>query len=478
MPATTPSGTSSRSARFDRVQRGGVSPVAAPNPARPRPRTCRSRPRPAAAPAPVAPGLRRASQSSTTGRATTDADEQSRGSPAIRAIDGARAASPVLTERSRDRREHESTPTSWPPSDRVCRRRRSRAQRATRGAHRKRQHELDEERDPEAASRKPSVHSASELAHWRSAARTANPAAQSRIRERRQRARSSATSEAATSAQRARGPTAIRVPGSRRVRPEPPDGEAGSDDRGQEEHRIAEALRASEGATAVAERHSISAANAAADSRDFGMKPARSTGLDPAAVVLCLARGDEHDRRRCRALERRWRPRSRRDPGAGRRAERRPAPRAAAASASAASAASPATTYPARSSSSRATARNGCVVVDDQHALPTSHRRTPPARTSGFSLDLARIRWNPRARRGMIGARGHAPRRSCTSGPAHVQIRDRRRLHRPRRRRHDSALRDAARGGRLRRRGRWRPRCTSRATPARSSPRRVRSGSR
>ena len=57
------------------------------------------------------------------------------------------------------------------------------------------------------------------------------------------------------------------------VDPEPADGEARTHHRRQEQYRIAERLRVSEELTSVRRHHSTSAANAAADSLDFGMKP-------------------------------------------------------------------------------------------------------------------------------------------------------------------------------------------------------------
>ena len=123
------------------------------------------------------------------------------------------------------------------------RRRRSRpARRATTDAPPGTSARLDEERHPQplrAGSRAST--SASELAHWRSAARSANAAAASRIRARRQRVRSSATSDAATRAHDEREVDGDRAfPRRRASTPSQPTARPAADDRGHEEHRVAE----------------------------------------------------------------------------------------------------------------------------------------------------------------------------------------------------------------------------------------------
>ena len=121
--------------------------------------------------------------------------------------------------------------------------------------------------------RKPSVHNACELAHSRSAPRTATAAAASSHLARRQRGRSSTTSAAAIRAHASARSAAIRIPDDCSCTPSAPDGEAGHDRDRQEQHGVTERVSPAGAATAVDAITRASAANVAAESFDFGMKP-------------------------------------------------------------------------------------------------------------------------------------------------------------------------------------------------------------
>ena len=139
---------------------------------------------------------------------------------------------------------------------------------------RERQHELDEERHPQPCEQEAErPQRRRELAHCRSAASSGE----------RRPPRAGPAAGASAPLQRDEGcrderPRSARSDGDARSRgarvdAEPADGEAGGDDRGHEQHRVAERARGSRGRDDRRRHHSTSAANAAADSRDFGMKP-------------------------------------------------------------------------------------------------------------------------------------------------------------------------------------------------------------
>ena len=267
----------------------------------------------------------------------------------------------------------------------------------------------------------PIVHTASDDAHCRSAASTANAAAASNALARRpHRARPSVASEAATSIH-------AMIPRSTATRP-PPHTPASPPIQPTPSPAATAAGRISTGSRCGRRplRGCVAAANSTSleqlcDRRGreprFGDEPTRPhVSMSLASLRRATRRAPLAGRPRPRA--RCGDRRTRRGPEAARRAStasgrfdarslrapprRRPA--------------SPVTTYPAALEvASRATARNGCMVVDDQH--PLRHLRNPRTRESatdqGFPWNRRDLGANPLPRRGKIESRGHRLHRSA-----------------------------------------------------------------